>query len=118
MNGPARHGGIVYAKDIKRLSSFYMNFFGMNSVRETPDFIALEIEGFNIIVHKPPMELPEGRFNTVKLFLTVASLEHARETIAEYGGSAMAGEWSNPTFKVCNISDPEGNHIQIREFKP
>lgn len=118
MNGPARHGGIVYAKDIKSLSKFYIGFFGMNMVRETPEFIALEIEGFNIVIHKPPIEIPEGNFNTVKLFLTVDSLEHAREMIDQYGGTAMGGEWSNPIFKVCNITDPEGNHIQIREFKP
>ncbi|WP_237132349.1 hypothetical protein [Pseudohongiella sp. O18] len=42
----------------------------------------------------------------------------ARATVADYGGSVMEGEWGNPIFKVCNISDPEGNHIQIREFRP
>ncbi|WP_237132724.1 hypothetical protein [Pseudohongiella sp. O18] len=41
----------------------------------------------------------------------------ARETIAACGGSVMEGEWSNPVFKICNVKDPEGNHIQIREFK-
>jgi catechol 2,3-dioxygenase-like lactoylglutathione lyase family enzyme len=118
MNGPARYGAIVYARDIQRLSSFYVDFFGMNLVRETPDFTALAIDGFNLIVHRPPIELREVNFNTVKLFLTVSSLEKARATVADYGGSAIEGEWGNPIFKVCNLTDPEGNHIQIREFRP
>ncbi|HBX37963.1 MAG TPA: hypothetical protein DEG76_12010 [Pseudohongiella sp.] len=117
MNGPARHGCIVYARDVKKLSKFYIQYFGMNTVRETPEFVALETEGFNLIVHVPPIESFETKFSTVKLFLTVASLDKARETIAAYGGSVMEGEWSNPVFKVCNVEDPEGNHIQIREFK-
>lgn len=116
MKGPARYGSILYARDIKRLANFYSAFFGMNIVRETPEFIALEVEGFNIIVHKPPIEMPEQNFNTVKLFFTVASLAEAKKSVADFGGKAMDGEWSNPVFKVCNIMDPEGNHIQLREF--
>ncbi len=118
MNKAARYGSIVYAKNTRKLAEFYTAFFGMNVTRETPEFIALEIEGFHIIIHTPPVQLSEQRLNTVKLFLTVDSLDQARETVSQYGGSAMDGEWSNPVFNVCNIMDPEGNHIQIREFKP
>jgi len=63
----------MYDRDIQSLSSFYVDFFGMNL---------------------------------------------ARATVADYGGSVMEGEWGNPIFKVCNICDPEGNHIQIRGFRP
>jgi len=83
-----------------------MKYFGMNKLRETPEFIALETEGFNLTVHVSLIEILETNFNTVKLFLTVANLDRARETIAAYGGSAMEGEWSNPMFTVCNIKDP------------
>ena len=68
------------------------------------------------VVHVPPIKIPEENFNTVKIFLSVESHEEARDRVVKLGGEALEGEWSNPTFKVCNIADPEGNHIQIREL--
>ena len=90
--------------------------FNMALLRETEDFISIGSEDFNIIIHVPPIEIPEHNFNTVKIFLTVESHEIARDKAINLGGEALEGEWSNPIFKVCNIADPEGNHIQIREF--
>jgi predicted enzyme related to lactoylglutathione lyase len=71
---------------------------------------------FNILIHFPPIEIPEENFNTIKIHLTVESHEEARDRVEKLGGKALEGVWSNPIFKACNISDPEGNHIQIREF--
>jgi len=50
------------------------------------------------------------------LFFAVASIENAKERAIKLGGKALDGEWANPIFKVANIVDNEGNHIQIREF--
>ena len=116
MNGPAKYGAIVYSKDIKKLSEFYLNFFDMVLLRETAEFISIDYDGFNIIIHIPPIELLDHNFNSVKLFLTVDCLEEAKRRVISFGGEAFEGQWSNPMFKVCNIADPEGNHIQIREF--
>ncbi|MEO1082501.1 MAG: VOC family protein [Pseudomonadota bacterium] len=116
MSGPARHGAIVYARDVRELAAFYQRFFGMTQTRETPEFIALDLEGLSVIVHEAPVEFPRKTINTVKLFLTVPSLKQAREQVVEEGGAALEGEWSNAFFRLCNIADPEGNHIQIREF--
>ena len=116
MNRPPKSGVIVYSKSVQTLSRFYIDMFGMATLRETDDFISIGTQEFNIVVHVPPIELPEENFNTVKIFLTVESLEEARGRVKKLGGKALDGEWSNPIFKVCNISDPEGNHVQIREF--
>ncbi|MCB1886378.1 MAG: hypothetical protein KDH20_02115 [Rhodocyclaceae bacterium] len=116
MKGPARYGAVVYARDVRRLADFYRQFFGMTVLRETPDLISLDKDGFNIVIHVPPVEMPEAGFSPVKLFLTVESLAQAREAVTRYGGSVMDGEWCNPVFRLCNIVDPEGNPIQIREF--
>lgn len=116
MSGPAKSGAIVYSRDISRLSQFYIDMFGMVSQRETDEFISIEKDGFNIVIHTPPIDIPAHNFNTVKLFLTVDNLEAARDRAARLGGEAFPGEWSNPFFRVCNIADLEGNHIQIREF--
>ncbi|MDX1536541.1 VOC family protein [Arsukibacterium sp.] len=117
MSGPQKSGVIVYSNNIKRLSDFYTGMFNLTLLRETDDFISVGDSDFNIVIHTPPIEIPEHHFNTVKIFLTVESLEEARGRVEKLGGEALAGEWSNPVFSVCNISDPDGNHIQIREFK-
>lgn len=116
MSGPAQFGAIVYAKNLRKLAGFYIDYFDMNLVRETGDFLSLEKNGINIIIHTPPIELSDSGFNRVKLFLTVDSLEKARNEVTRLGGTALEGEWANPLFRVCNIADPEGNHIQLREF--
>ena len=109
-------GVIVYSKNIESLSRFYIEMFDMDLLRRTDDLVSIGSEEFNIVVHVPPIEIPEQNFNTVKIFLTVESHEKAKCKATELGGKALDGEWSNPIFKVCNIADPEGNHIQIREF--
>ena len=116
MSTPPKCGVIVYSKNIESLSRFYIEMFDMDLLRKTDDFISIGSEDFNIVVHVPPIEIPEQNFNTVKIFLTVASHDQAKGKAIELGGKALDGEWSNPLFKVCNIADPEGNHIQIREF--
>jgi len=116
MSGPPRSGVIVYSKNIKTLSQFYIDMFGMAQLRETDDFISVGSQDFDIVIHVPPIEIPEENFNTVKIFLTVGRHEEAIGRVEKLGGKALDGVWSNPIFKVCNISDPEGNHIQIREF--
>ena len=116
MADPAKFGVIVYSRDISSLSQFYMDMFSMISQRETDDFISVGKDGLNLVIHTPPIDIPERNFNTVKLFITVDNLEEAKKRATELGGEALAGIWSNPIFRVCNIADPEGNHIQIREF--
>jgi predicted enzyme related to lactoylglutathione lyase len=116
MSLPPKSGVIVYSKNIKQLSQFYIDMFGMSLLRETDDFISIGSKEFNIVIHVPPVAIPEQNYNTVKIFLTVESHEEARGRAVDLGGEALEGVWSNPLFKVCNIADPEGNHIQIREF--
>ena len=45
-------------------------------------------------------------------------MEDTRNKVIKLGGKVMEGEWKNPIFKVSNIVDRDGNHIQIREFYP
>ncbi|MBU2879138.1 VOC family protein [Aliiglaciecola sp. 3_MG-2023] len=117
MSGPAQNGVLIYSKNLTNLAEFYEKLFGMTITRETQDFISLDKDGFNLIVHVPPFEIPQESFSPVKLFLSVQNMEATRKEAIKLGGLAFDGEWSNPIFKVSNIADREGNHIQIREFK-
>lgn len=116
MAGPAKHGVIVYSFDIKALTGFYTALFSMRVARETPELISLVKDSFNIVIHTPPFDMPKPHFNTVKLFMTVDNLAAARLKAQQLGGKVFDGEWSNSIFTVCNIADPDGNVIQLREF--
>ena len=116
MTSVAKHGVLVYANDIQALAGFYQTLFNMRVVRQTAELISLMQDGFNIIIHQPPAEIPQPVFNNVKVFMTVDSLAHARAHAIALGGRVLDGEWANPIFKVCNIADSDGNIIQLREF--
>lgn len=116
MSGTAQNGVVIYSGDLNNLSAFYEKLFGMRVVRKTNDFISLETDGFNLIIHVPPFDMPEKTFSPIKLFLTVEDMAVSREQAIKLGGQALEGEWSNPVFKVSNIADCDGNHIQLRQF--
>lgn len=116
MSGPAKYGVVVYSNNIEQQAEFYKQLFDMMVVHSTNELVSLNKEGFNLVVHTPPIEIPALNFNTIKMFMSVESLEKAKSKAVSLGGGALEGEWSNPIFKVCNIADPEGNHIQLREF--
>ena len=116
MSGPAQNGVLIYSADLSNLSEFYEKLFGMRVVRKTNEFISLETNGFNLIIHVPPFDMPTNVFSPIKLFLTVDDMAISREDAVKLGGQAFDGEWSNPIFKVSNIADRDGNHIQLRQF--
>lgn len=116
MSGPAQNGVLIYSGDLSNLSEFYEKLFGMRVVRKTNDFIGLEKNGFNLIIHVPPFDMPTKMFSPIKLFLTVDDIAVSREEAVKLGGQVFEGEWSNPLFKVSNIADRDGNYIQLRQF--
>lgn len=116
MSEPAQNGVLIYSGDLSNLSEFYEKLFGMRVVRKTNDFISLEMNSFNLIIHVVPFDMPNKTFSPIKLFLTVADMAKAREEAVKLGGQAFEGKWSNPRFSVSNIADRDGNHIQLRQF--
>ncbi|RXJ66849.1 hypothetical protein CS022_24475 [Veronia nyctiphanis] len=116
MSGPAQNGVLIYSLDLSNLSEFYEKLFGMRVVRKTNDFISLETNGFNLIIHVPPFDMPTEAFSPIKIFLTVENMAVSREEAVKLGGQAFEGEWSNPIFKVSNIADRDGNQIQLRQL--
>ena len=47
----------------------------MDLLKEADEFISIDKDDFNIIIHIPPITIPELNCNTVKLVITVNSLE-------------------------------------------
>ncbi|NVJ60534.1 MAG: hypothetical protein HWE27_09090 [Gammaproteobacteria bacterium] len=116
MAGPAQNGALIYSNNIMNLARFYQSLFDMKVLRETDDLISLDRNGFNLVIHTPPFRMPEEAFSRVKLFFTVDNINETKNAAINLGGQSFEGEWANPLFKVSNITDCDGNHIQIREF--
>lgn len=116
MNGPAKHGILIYSNNIKSLASFYIELFSMEIILKTKDLISLGQGSLNIVIHVPPFTIPENNLNSVKLFLTVDNLEKTQRKAEALGGQSLEGVWSNSLFSVANICDSDGNQIQLRAF--
>jgi predicted enzyme related to lactoylglutathione lyase len=116
MAGPAQNGVLIYSAQVAKLAEFYQQVFALQLQRSTEDFISLSKDGFHLIIHRPPFDLPVPALSSLKLFLTVTDMQASRRQVQQAGGQLFDGEWQNSLFKVSNVTDPEGNQIQLREF--
>ncbi|MFK7954538.1 MAG: VOC family protein [Lysobacterales bacterium] len=125
MTGPARAGGLLYAKNLEQITGFYESILAMERLHADDQHVVLASEDFQLIVHAIPAHVakhititipPEHRETTpIKLFFTVSSIQDARETANALGGEVFEQSWDGPGFVVCNACDPEGNIFQVRE---
>ena len=127
MPGPARAGSLIYAKDMQRVSQFYQRVLGMKLLLEDDHHHVMESADFQLIIHAIPPHIaasvaigvpPELREETaIKLFFSVDSLAAAEHAAAQSGGSVFGPVWDGPGFRVRNACDPEGNIVQLREWR-
>ena len=126
MSGPARAGLFVYAKDVERLSAFYVEMLGMTRAHATPHMTVLRSPDLQLVVHAMPPERaaqvtitapPVPRDDAaIKFFHAVPSLAQATEAATALGGAVWPEQYHGPGFIVCNAVDPEGNIFQVREY--
>jgi predicted enzyme related to lactoylglutathione lyase len=127
MVGPARAGGFVYALDLERMTRFYEAMFGMQRLHDDAEHVVLQSADLQLVVHAIPARYaaqitlsqpPEPREDqALKLFFSVSSLAQARSVAAAHGGSVDARIWQGPGFDAANAIDPEGNILQVREWR-
>ena len=121
-----RTGAVIYAKDYKRLGSFYEEVAGL-SMRETDETSTiLESDSFQLVIlqAQSPIaasieisEPPARRESTpIKLVFYVKSISDSREKIKALGGELNANEkaWKFDDHSVCDGHDSEGNIFQLR----
>ncbi|WP_163834237.1 VOC family protein [Spartinivicinus ruber] len=122
MSGPAKSGALIYANNVEALTEFYLSSCGMVLTYQTPEMNILNANGFQLIIHKSPVELaisspPEERQFAIKLFFTVQDIEHSKNKIREKGGFVNTEVWQGPNFYVSNAVDSEGNVFHLRWAK-
>lgn len=121
---------VLFVADVERVASFYKVVASMQFVSGDGDHAVLEVEGFQLVVHKlkgepEPVHDSQGRVRVredscSKLCLPVQSISAARSQAGSLGGfiKPVQHEWQARGFRACDGSDPEGNVIQIRESAP
>lgn len=125
MSGPARAGLFIYAVNAERVADFYKQIAGMATLHKREDLIVLQSSDIQLLIHRIPANIasnitieepPVKRENVaLKFFLTIESLNSAKESAKKLGGKVYSETWSGPGFVACNAMDPEGNVIQLRE---
>ncbi|MEO5560464.1 MAG: glyoxalase/bleomycin resistance/dioxygenase family protein [Dokdonella sp.] len=123
-----RPGAVIYAKDLDRLSAFYVAVTALSVINDQRDHVVLEGGGFELVVvaipariaqridiENPPVRREES---PIKLIFVVSSIAAARMLAPIHGGELNPAEleWELPGGRVCDGHDPEGNVIQLREI--
>jgi hypothetical protein len=118
---------VLFVTNVERVASFYKGVASMQFVAGDSEHAVLEIEGFQLVVHRLKGE-PEPVQDSLskvrvredsysKLCVPVQSINTARSKAASLGGfiKPAQDEWQARGFRACDGNDPEGNVIQVRE---
>lgn len=118
---------VLFVADVERVASFYTAVASMRLVFGDDDHAVLEIDGFQLVVHRlrgepEPTHDAHGRVRVredsyFKVCLPVRSISAARSQADALGGFIRPAqhEWQARGFRACDGNDPEGNVIQVRE---
>jgi len=116
-------GCMVFARDKENLTRFYLGVTECSLLLEEGAISVLGNGDWELVIHalrnepKPdPIALP--RLDAFfKPFFWVRSLNQALEKAHDLGGRRHPNHeiWQARGFRACEVIDPEGNLIQIRE---
>jgi hypothetical protein len=118
---------VLFVADVPELSAFYRELASMAVVHEDSDHAVLELDGFQLVIHRlsgepAPTRTPNGQVRVredsyVKFCLPVSSIADARSRATTLGGfiKPPEREWQARGFRACDGYDLEGNVFQIRE---
>lgn len=122
-----QQGLVLFAKNKKRVSTFYQETLGLRAVESEPSYDLLQGDGYEIVVHaiprkiaasitiaRPPIPRIQGAF---KPTFVVRSLAAVRAATERTGGSlkAEADAWHFRRSTVLDGCDPEGNLVQFKQ---
>ena len=108
-----RHGAVVYAKDLARVSAFYADVVGLPVIQAAVDHVVHQASDFQLVVHAIPTAIAETiqiqdpplrrEETAVKLVFAVASLDRARTQAAAHGGEI---EYAGQRMGMAGLPDP------------
>lgn len=122
-----RQGLVVFAKNKKRLSTFYRQALDLTVEESTSTHDLLRGHGCEVVVHAIPRRYatqikisrpPAVREDTpFKPSFVVGDLQAVREAASRTGGhlKPAEGAWHIRGFIVLDGWDPEGNVVQFKQ---
>ena len=118
---------VIYAKDSKRLASFYERVLGLRREEEDTGFVLLGSQSLELAIVQASQTVseqieitspPSVRLDTpMKPSFAVINIEGCRAAIESGGGGLkpQAAAWTWLGAVHLNGWDPEGNVIQLRQ---
>ena len=122
-----QQGLVVFAKNKKRLSTFYQQALGLEIRQCDSSHDLLHGHGYEVVVHTIPRKYaasitiakpPAAREHTpFKPTFVVASLAEVRRAVEATGGylTPESGAWHFRGHVVLDGWDPEGNVVQFKQ---
>lgn len=122
-----RAGAVLFAMDVRRLTSFYEAVTGLRPRTVEKDHSALESAAFQLVIHAIPEHIAKGiridvparprETTPIKLVFFVSDLAASRRAAAQLQGvvKEASAEWQFEDTIVCDGHDPEGNVFQLRQ---
>ena len=123
----ARVRAVLFAKDLGRVSVFYVGALGMTRVSGDEEHAVLDCDGFELVVHQIPKQIadtivvtqpPVRRvWGALRLDYPVASIDSSRRLARSLGGDIDAAPppWAGGDASLFFGYDPEGNQFGVRQ---
>jgi hypothetical protein len=117
---------VIFAKNKKRVSTFYRRTLGLAAIEEQPSHDLLQARGIELVIHAIPRRFaaqiklakpPQVREDTpLKPAFVVADLEAVRVAALATGGglNPIDAAWQIRGMTVLDGHDPEGNVVQFK----
>jgi predicted enzyme related to lactoylglutathione lyase len=117
---------VLFAKDLRKVASFYTRVFSARVVREDADHADLDCGGFRLVVHQiqehiaknvvvtnPPRRRENG---AVRLDFPIGDLAHSRSVARSLGGEIdeQPPPWAGNDTGFRLGCDPEGNVFGVQ----
>ena len=127
MSAKPHAGAVLFAKDVRRLASFYQVVAELRSRTVETDHSVLESSAFQLVIHALPEHIAKRihidvparpREDTpIKLVFFVSDLSASRRAAVQLQGlvNEAHAEWRFEDTIVCDGHDPEGNVFQLRQ---
>lgn len=122
-----RHGLVIFAKDVDKVSAFYVQTLNLSVVEAETTHRVLQRSDLELVVHSIPENIASGiaikdpptvrGSNPMKPVFLVADLNAVRLAAEATGGAlnAAADGWEIRGTLVLDGYDPEGNVIQFKQ---
>jgi predicted enzyme related to lactoylglutathione lyase len=122
-----KSGLVIYVSNLKKMSSFYREVFGLRQREADEEYVAMMHEEFDLVLLRTATSKRAGREvdevssprqdTAVKpVFFIAEPIQRIRDKVVTLGGGFKPSnkEWEFDGARVCDGWDPEGNIFQVR----